>query len=54
MGKIILTPESLVELQKIIETNLEAMKQATYDHAEVRRTIGLIIVSQFKKHLKIF
>ena len=54
MGKIILTPESLVELQKIIETQLNAMKLAHFDNKEVRRTIGVIIVNQFKKYLKIF
>ena len=54
MGKIILTPESLVELQKIIEIQLNAMKLAHFDNEEVRRTIGVIIVNQFKKYLKIF
>jgi hypothetical protein len=54
MGKIILTPQSLEELQNIIEKQLDAMKLAKFEHAEVRRTIGVIIVSQFKKYLKIF
>ena len=54
MGKIILTPESLEELQKIIEIQLNAMKLAHFDNKEVRKTIGKIIVSQFKKYLKIY
>ena len=54
MGKIILTPQSLEELQNIIETQLNAMKLARFEHEEVRKTIGIIIVSQFKKYLKIF
>ena len=54
MGKIILTPESLVELQKIIETNLEALHQARFEESEVRVQISKIIVSRFKKYLKIY
>ena len=54
MGKIILTPESLVELQKIIETQLNAMKLARFEHEEVRKTIGKIIISRFKSYLKIY
>ena len=54
MGKIILTPESLEELQKIIEMNLEALSQAHFGEKEVRKTIGKIIVNRFKKHLGIF
>jgi len=54
MGKIILTPRSLEELQNIIEKQLDAMKLAHFDNKEVRKTIGKIIVNQFKKYLKIF
>ena len=54
MGKIILTPESLEELQKIIVTNLEALSQAHFNQEEVRVQISKIIVSRFKKHLGIF
>tara|TARA_R110002110_G_scaffold62351_1_gene174158 strand:- start:124 stop:288 length:165 start_codon:yes stop_codon:yes gene_type:complete len=54
MGKIILTPESLEELQKIIVKNLEALKQAHFDEPEVRVQISKIIVSRFKKYLGIF
>ena len=54
MGKIILTPQSLEELLEIIESQLDAMKLAHFEHKEVRKTIGKIIVSQFKKYLKIF
>ena len=54
IGKIILTPQSLEELQTIIERQLDAMKLAHFEHEEVRKTISKIIVSQFKKYLKIF
>ena len=54
MGKIILTPESLEELQKIIVANLEALSQARFDEKEVRVQISKIIVSRFKKYLGIF
>ena len=54
MRKIILTPEVLEKLQEIIESNLEAMELAKYNNSKVRKTIGKIIVSQFKKYLKIY
>ena len=54
MGKIILTPQSLKELQNIIEKQLEALQQAHFDNEEVRKQISQIIVSQFKKYLKIY
>ena len=54
MGKIILTPESLEELQKIIVKNLEALSQAHFDKEEIRKQISEIIVSRFKKYLGIF
>ena len=54
MGKIILTPESLKELQKIIETNLEALSQAHFGEKEVRKQIATIIVNRFKSYLKIY
>jgi len=54
MGKIILTPQSLEELQKIIVANLEALSQARFDEKEVRLQISKIIVARFKKHLGIF
>jgi hypothetical protein len=53
MRKIILTPEVLDELQKIIETNLESLSQAHFGEKEVRKTIGKIIVARFKKYLGI-
>ena len=54
MGKIILTPQSLEELQNIIEKQLEALQQAHFDNEEVRKTIGKIIINQFKRYLKIY
>ena len=54
MGKIILTPQSLEELQTIIERQLDAMKLAHFEHEEVRKTISKIIISQFKRYLKIY
>ena len=54
MGKIILTLESLEKLQEIIEKQLNAMKLAHFDNSEVRKTIGKIIVAQFKSYLKIY
>ena len=54
MGKIILTPQSLKELQNIIEKQLEALQQAHFDNEEVRKQISQIVVSQFKKYLKIY
>ena len=54
MGKIILTPESLEELQKIIVKNLEALNQAHFGEVEVRVQISKIIVNRFKKYLGIF
>jgi len=54
MGKIILTPEKLDKLQEIIESNLEALRQAHFEEKEVRVQISKIIVSRFKKYLGIF
>ena len=54
MGKIVLNTERLDKLKEIIERKLDAMKLAHFEHKEVRKTIGKIIVSQFKKYLKIF
>ena len=54
MGKIVLTPEKLDKLQEIIESNLEALKQASFEENEVRVQISRIIVSRFKKYLGIF
>jgi len=54
MGKIVLTPEKLDKLQEIIESNLEALKQARFEENEVRVQISRIIVSRFKKYLGIF
>ncbi len=54
MGKIILTPERLDKLQEIIESNLDALKQARFEEKEVRIQISKIIVSRFKKYLGIF
>ena len=54
MGKIILTPEHLEKLKDIIESNLEALKQAHFGEEEVRAQISKIIVARFKKHLGIF
>jgi|TARA_R110000824_G_scaffold126658_3_gene286279 hypothetical protein len=53
MGKIILTPESLEELQKIIEINLHALQLANFSESQVRAQISKIIVSRFKKYLGI-
>jgi hypothetical protein len=52
MKEIILSEESLEELQKIIVKNLEALKQAHYNEEEVRVQISKIIVSRFKKYLQ--
>jgi len=54
MGKIVLNTERLDKLQEIIEAQLEALQQAHFDNKEVRKTIGKIIISQFKKYLKIY
>ena len=51
MGKIILTPQSLEELQTIIERQLDAMKLAHFEHEEVRKTISKIIYCIFIKHM---
>ena len=54
MGKIILTPQSLKELQNIIEKQLEALQQAHFGKEEVRKQITQIIISRFKSYLKIY
>ena len=54
MGKITLNKENLNKLQEIIEAQLEALQQSHFDNKEVRKTIGKIIISQFKKYLKIY
>ena len=54
MGKIVLNTEKLDKLQEIIERQLDAMKLAHFDHEEVRKTISKIIISQFKRYLKIY
>ena len=54
MGKIVLNTERLDKLQEIIERQLDAMKLAHFDNEEVRKTIGKIIINQFKRYLKIY
>jgi hypothetical protein len=54
MGKIVLNKERLDKLQEIIERQLDAMKLAHFEHEEVRKTISRIIISQFKRYLKIY
>ena len=46
--------EKLDKLQEIIEKQLDAMKLAHFDNEEVRKTIGKIIINQFKRYLKIY
>jgi|ETNvirnome_6_100_1030635.scaffolds.fasta_scaffold178054_2 20S proteasome alpha/beta subunit len=45
--------EHFKKLQELIETNLEALSQAHYNQEEVRKQIAVIIVSRFKKYLKL-
>ena len=54
MGKITLNKENLNKLQEIIEAQLQAFQQAHFGKEEVRKQISKIIISQFKKYLKIY
>ncbi len=54
MGKIILHKEDLEKLEELITSQLEALSQAHFDKVNVRKQIAKIIVSRFKKYLKIF
>jgi len=54
MGKITLNKERLDKLQEIIEAQLQALQQAHFGKEEVRKQISKIIISQFKKYLKIY
>ena len=40
--------------QNYMTKQLDAMKLAHFDNEEVRKTISKIIISQFKKYLKIY
>jgi|TARA_Y100001938_G_C7857327_1_gene313816 hypothetical protein len=49
MGKIILKREHIEELEKIVESTLEAHKRAQWDKPQVIELVTKSIIKRFKK-----
>jgi len=49
MGKIILKREHIEELEKIVESTLEAHKRAHWEKGEVIQLVTGVIIKRFKR-----
>ena len=49
MGKIILKQEHIEELEKIVESTLEAHKRAHWESSEVIQVVTKVIIKRFKR-----